>query len=210
MKAYSPSSVTLLKSGATSGISDNLLDALSTAACAEEDGTRPIGRSIDLLREADLLSDDCLKNPEMIARSLMRVASVNLSVGRLLEGHINAFLLINLYGSAQMKSRVRHQIDTGAFLGVWGADGQVPVTSDAACTRLTGMKNFASGIGTVTHAVVTVNSGPQVSMALSPFLLEGSGALPHCKLGPLSGSLIVRRLNYVAWDACKPSSRKRA
>jgi alkylation response protein AidB-like acyl-CoA dehydrogenase len=166
MKAYSPSSVTLLKSGATSGISDNLLDALSTAACAEEDGTRPIGRSIDLLREADLLSDDCLKNPEMIARSLMRVASVNLSVGRLLEGHINAFLLINLYGSAQMKSRVRHQIDTGAFLGVWGADGQVPVTSDAACTRLTGMKNFASGIGTVTHAVVTVNSGPQVSMAL--------------------------------------------
>lgn len=162
--------------GSTDRISDALLDALSQAARREEDGTRAIGRSIDLLREAGALSDDGFRQPEVTARSLMRVASVNLSVARLWEGHVNALLLINLYGTSELKSSIRQQISQGALLGVWGADGQVPVTSKLphpplpgahlTGTHLTGTKNFTSGLGTVTHAIVTVNSGPQVRLAL--------------------------------------------
>lgn len=163
---FSPWSANILSTGLAARISDNLLDFLSTAASDEEDRTCAIGRSIGLLREAGSLFDDGAKNPELTARSLMRVASANLSVGRLMEGHINALLLINLYATSQVKSRIHRQIAEGAFLGVWGADGQVPVTSDASATHLTGTKNFASGIGTVTHAIVTLNSGPHVRLAL--------------------------------------------
>lgn len=152
--------------GSCGVISDELLAALSQAASEEEDGTRAIGRSIDLLREAGGLSDDGTRDPEDTARTLMRVASVNLSVGRLLEGHVNAILLITLHGTDQTKARILQRISQGAFLGVWGADGQMPVMSDASGTSLSGTKNFASGLGTVTHAIVTVNSGPQVRLAL--------------------------------------------
>lgn len=153
--------------GSCGEVSDELLAALSQAASEEENGTRAIGRSIDLLREAGALSGDGARDPENTARMLMRVASVNLSVGRLLEGHVNALLLLNLNGTDQTKSRFLQNITEGAFLGVWGADGQVPVTSDASGTSLSGIKNFASGLGTVTHAIVTVNSGPQVCLALA-------------------------------------------
>ena len=147
-------------------ISDELLVVLSQAASEEENGTHAIGRSIDRLREAGALSDDGTRDPEDTARTLMRVASANLSVGRLLEGHINALLLINLHGSAKAKDSILRHIAQGAFLGVWGADGQMPVTSNTSSTSLSGTKNFASGLGTVTHAIVTVNSGPQVRLAL--------------------------------------------
>lgn len=152
--------------GSVGKISSELLTALSIAASKEENGTRAIGHSIDLLREAGVLFDDGTRKPDVTARTLMRVASVNLSVGRLLEGHINALLLVNLHGTDQTKTSILQHIAQGAFLGVWGADGQVPVTSEASGTSLYGIKNFASGLGTVTHAIVTVNSGPQVRLAL--------------------------------------------
>ncbi|OSP54402.1 hypothetical protein BV911_12905 [Pseudoruegeria sp. SK021] len=96
----------------------------------------------------------------------MRVGAANLSMGRLLEGHINAVQLIDLYGASPLKSAVRHQILNGAFLGVWGADGEPPLTTGPGDTQLSGGKCFASGLGAVTHAIVTVNSGPQVRLAL--------------------------------------------
>ncbi|WP_324753269.1 acyl-CoA dehydrogenase [Roseovarius sp. Pro17] len=144
----------------------DLLAKLLNGAEAEEAGTRPIGSSIDLLRSASLLNADRYEQPDLTARMLMRVGAANLSVGRLWEGHINASALIDLYGSPGLKCRVRTLIAQGAFLGVWGADADVPVTWTAPRTCLNGAKMFASGLGTVTHAVVTVNSGPEVCLAL--------------------------------------------
>ncbi len=166
MRISPPLSPTLVTSKSNDRISDELLESLSTAAVDEETGARPIHRSIDLLRGAGMLLDDGTKDAEATARALMRVGSVNLSVGRLWEGHVNALLLINLYGTSEVKSAIQEQISNGAFLGVWGADGTVPVTSGAAEVRLMGAKNFASGLGTVSHAIITVNSGPEVQLAL--------------------------------------------
>ena len=147
-------------------LSAAVLQELSEAAAHEQTGARSIGRSIDLLRKADLLTEDGATAPARTARTLMRIGAVNLSVGRLWEGHVNALRLIDLYGGPTVRERIRRQIREGAFLGVWGADGADPVTLHAGANRLTGAKCFASGIGTVTHAVVTVNSGPEVRLAL--------------------------------------------
>ncbi|WP_108485341.1 acyl-CoA/acyl-ACP dehydrogenase [Oceaniglobus ichthyenteri] len=140
--------------------------ALRAAAAKEERGARPISRSIDLLRQADLLTDDGASDPARAARALMQVGAANLGVGRLFEGHVNALHLVRLYGTKVQKARVDRRIAEGALLGVWGADGAVPVTLDATGKHLQGGKCFASGLGTVTHALVTVDSGPEVRLAL--------------------------------------------
>jgi len=143
-----------------------LSEELRAAAAKEESGDRPIARSVDLLRNAGLLSDDGASDPARTARALMQVGAANLGVGRLWEGHINALRLIRLYGSGDLENTVSRRITKGALLGVWGADGAVPVTLDRADNHLNGCKCFASGLGTVTHALVTVNSGPDVRLAL--------------------------------------------
>lgn len=147
-------------------VPSNISEALRDAAGPEERSERPIGRSIDLLRQIDLLTDDGLSDPARTARALMQVGAANLGVGRLYEGHINALLLIRQYGTEAQKSEVASRIVDGALVGVWGADGAVPVALDASGKCLNGNKCFASGLGTVTHALVTVNSGPKVQLAL--------------------------------------------
>lgn len=147
-------------------VPSDVAEALRAAAAEEERGTRPIGRSIDLLRQADLLTDDGATDPARTARVLMQVGAANLGVGRLFEGHVNALHLVRLYGTKVQEARVDRQIAEGALLGVWGADGAAPVTLDATGQHLQGGKCYASGLGTVTHAVVTVDSGPEVRLAL--------------------------------------------
>lgn len=140
--------------------------ALRAAAAQEECGERPISRSIDLLREAGLLTDDGVTDSTRTARALMQVAAANLGVGRLWEGHVNALHLIRLYGTKEQTVRVDRRIAEGALLGVWGADGAVPVLLDPTGNHLQGGKCYTSGLGTVSYALVTINSGPEVRMAL--------------------------------------------
>lgn len=146
--------------------SDDLCRALAGAAAAEDAGTRPIKQSVALLESAGLLTDDGLIAPEQTARALMKVGAANLSVGRLLEGHINAMGLIALYGTRYQRAAVYEKVARGGLLGVWGADAEVPVTCAPTDNRLSGAKTYASGLGTVTDAIVTVNSGPDVRLAL--------------------------------------------
>lgn len=147
-------------------VPSDVSEALRAAAAQEECGERPISRSIDLLREADLLTDDGATSPARTARALMQVGAANLGVGRLFEGHINALHLVRHYGTRVQKAGVDRRIAEGALLGVWGADGAVPVTLGATGKHLQGGKCFASGLGSVTHALITVDSGPDVRLAL--------------------------------------------
>lgn len=160
----SKSLATLPTTNADGPVAADISAALRSAAEAEECGNRPIACSIDLLRRVDLLRDDGSSDPARTARALMQVGAANLSVGRLWEGHINALRLIRLYGSSELKSSVMHRIAGEGLLGVWGADSKVPVTRNG--DSLKGRKTFASGLGTVTHAIVTVNSGADVRLAL--------------------------------------------
>lgn len=139
---------------------------LRAAAGREERGESAIAGSVGLLRQAGLLSDDGARDPARTARALMRVGAANLSVGRLWEGHLNAVRLVRVHGTAALKRDLDRLIAGGAFLGVWGAEGPVPVTLAASAAHLEGSKRFTSGLGTVSHAVVTVGRASQTHLAL--------------------------------------------
>ena len=64
--------------------------------------------------------------PEPCSR-LQRVGAANLPVGRLWEGHMNALYLARVHGDAAAEAAVQSLAADGAILGVWGADGTVPV-----------------------------------------------------------------------------------
>ncbi len=145
---------------------DTVLAGFAAKAADEETGQADIAASIAQLRDADLLLDDGTSEPELTARRLIRVGAANLPVGRLWEGHVNALNLVKTYAARSVRAKVGKLLTEGAFLGVWGADDTAPVRWGTGAVRLTGGKKFASGLGTVTHAIVTVNSGPDVRLAL--------------------------------------------
>ncbi|MEE4538294.1 MAG: acyl-CoA dehydrogenase family protein [Erythrobacter sp.] len=106
--------------------------------------------------------------------ALRTLGRSNLSLARLFEGHMNACKLVALYANDLLQSEVAAHAHDGALLGVWGADDpQDPLRwtyeadSVSAPLRLHGAKRFASGLGSVSHAVLVVNgeAGPQLLIA---------------------------------------------
>ena len=97
--------------------------------------------------------------------ALRALGRANLSVARLFEGHMNGVKLIALYADEPARAKAYQAMRDGALMGVWGADapGQAVAVSDAG---LTGAKRFASGLGLVTHALITVADKDGVQLAL--------------------------------------------
>ena len=99
--------------------------------------------------------------------ALRDTGRANLSVARLFEGHMNAVKLIALYGDEPARDGAFGAVQEGAMLGVWGADAPgdaLRIDGD----RLSGAKRFASGLGIVTHALVSIDTGGGVQLALAP------------------------------------------
>lgn len=90
---------------------------------------------------------------------LVLIGGIDLSLGRLLEGHLNAVELVALYGTHAQQARVLRVIEAGGLMGVWGADDTPParVERTGDVVRLTGAKRYASGVGIVRLALVPVN-----------------------------------------------------
>lgn len=147
-------------------LSDAAQDQLLDRAAYEERGEQPIGGSVDILRQEGLMLQDGATDPQTTCKALMQIGAANLGVGRLWEGHVNALRLIRLYGSASHQKTAEGLITSDALFGVWGADGSTPVTLNAETGTLQGAKLFASGLGTVTHALVTANAGPDAQLIL--------------------------------------------
>jgi len=142
-------------------------------------GSEDLGPSLDALRAAGLfraLAAYAEPAPgeqviDGIVTLLRRIGRANLSVGRLVEGHLNAHRLVALYGTTAQRASVDAAIADGALLGVWGADGAPPVSFDVQGDRLVliGGKRFASGLGLVSPAVISVrtDAGPQLLLVPS-------------------------------------------
>lgn len=96
---------------------------------------------------------------------LRRIGRASLPVGRIVEGHANAFRLIRLYGSAKQQAACAAVAARGGIFGVWGADGRVPVrVAETDGAVMSGAKMFCSGLGLLSMAVVPVqtDAGPQL------------------------------------------------
>ncbi|MDO6587662.1 acyl-CoA dehydrogenase [Salipiger sp. 1_MG-2023] len=126
-------------------------------------GERPEDRlTAASVRPAAAGLEDC--GPHELARRLRDAAAIDLSLGRLLEGHANALRLVMTYGDDADRAALRSDLKAGNIFGVWGADATPPVGTDGE--RLSGAKRFASGLGIVDQAIVTTGSGAEQQLYL--------------------------------------------
>lgn len=139
------------------------LDVLGKSAAHEDQGLISIAPSVRHLVEAGWLDAVPLPIGGLVDR-LIVLAEVNLPLARLYEGHVNALRLVDTLCDRPVQAEVRALTNAGALLGVWGAEGEVSLGVEGG--RLVGGKRFASGLGTVSHAVVTVGKGEDVRLAL--------------------------------------------
>lgn len=103
--------------------------------------------------------------------ALRMLGRANLSVARLFEGHMNGVKLLCLYGSERQREKAFATIRQGELLGVWGADDPAaPLAFEESDgeLRLSGAKRFASGLGLVGQAIVTVSRKSGVQLLALP------------------------------------------
>lgn len=139
------------------------LDLIEGHAADADAGGRTLTGDMALLADAGVLGMLCDKgiDPRRHVTLLRRIGRASLPVGRLAEGHMNAMRLIDLYGTPTQRKTHCASAASGAIYGVWGADGSPPVAvtgEDAESVTLAGQKRFASGLGTVTCAVVVAQT----------------------------------------------------
>lgn len=154
---------------------EGVLQAVAKRAGAADRGEITLAADIRALRDSGLLDHvarACLPGGDAKAGAdaLRQVGRASLSVGRIVEGHANALALIQLYGTPVQRQRAADAAAGQALFGVWGADGKKPVTIGTVhqnAATLSGSKQFCSGIGLVTQAVIAVEThdGPQLFVA---------------------------------------------
>ena len=115
-------------------------------------------------------TDSSLMN-ELLA--LLRIiGGGNLAVGRIYEGHINAFQLIQTFGTAQQIQHYAAEArDRRKIFGVWNAEGHDGVEIIALSNdryRLQGSKTFCSGSGYVERPFVNGKLGKEWQMCVVP------------------------------------------
>lgn len=148
------------------------LHAIAARADAAERDPQSLAPEVALLAKAGILTA-CLPvrdggrglatSPEAsltLFDVLRRIGRANLSLGRLFEGHVNAVKLVSLYGGATSIAEMSRVISEGGLLGVWGANGRKPLRykAERGTYHLSGEKIFASGLGVVRLAVVTMHA----------------------------------------------------
>lgn len=146
---------------------DGLSDAITQAMQSVDDTTAFPTPAFAVLGTAGYSSRPPIaagKMPELL-RLLAAVGRGDLSTGRVFEGHVNACWLIENFGSGEQKARARDLLDNGQLFGVWNTDAPgSPLT--LADGKLSGKKNFASGVDGLSHAIVTITDDAGRQMLL--------------------------------------------
>lgn len=92
----------------------------------------------------------------VLLRLLYETGRVDLPLGRLFEGHVDALQIASRYGTEAQRAALHQLIAGGAMLGVWNAElADEPLRLDGS--RLSGGKSFASGAGILSHVLVTAD-----------------------------------------------------
>jgi alkylation response protein AidB-like acyl-CoA dehydrogenase len=88
---------------------------------------------------------------------LRLIGGADLSLGRIVEGHVNAAQLVHAYGGAVQRRALATDLAAGRVFGVWNTEPAPGVTIAAAPGgwRLRGAKSFATGAGHLDGALIT-------------------------------------------------------
>ena len=93
-----------------------------------------------------------------LLRILFNVGSHDLSLGRIYEGHVNAILLIDTYGTDNQKQKYFNDAINGQLFGIWNSELPSEIlkySSDRDVLTLHGAKVFCSGSKYVKKPIVT-------------------------------------------------------
>lgn len=82
----------------------------------------------------------------------------DIALGRLFEGHVDAWQLLHRYGDRDRIDALQRERGSNTVLGVWNAEGP-GYTLNQSGSGISGGKSFASGAGILTHALVTSDAG---------------------------------------------------
>ncbi len=91
-------------------------------------------------------------------RSVLRlIGAADLSLGRLFEGHVNAAQLVQAFGTAAQREKLRSDLANGRIFGVWNTEPTPGVSIEhiGEQWRLHGSKSFATGAGHIDRALIT-------------------------------------------------------
>jgi len=122
---------------------------------ANDDEGFPADRLAALGRAGALSAFATLPDPDAVRRLdrvLRRIGAVDLSLGRLFEGHVNAVQLVHVYGDAEQRAALADDLAASRVLGVWNTEA-APMTIDDGV--LQGAKTFATGAGHIDRALIT-------------------------------------------------------
>ena len=90
---------------------------------------------------------------------LRHIGHGNLAVGRVFEGHLNALMLIQLFGTPEQATRYADDVKAGNLFGVWNTENPAEGVRLEALPngryRLHGAKTFASGAGHLARPLIT-------------------------------------------------------
>jgi alkylation response protein AidB-like acyl-CoA dehydrogenase len=134
--------------------------------------------AIPLPNEAPYQADT---RADLLAQTLTQVGRGNLSVGRLVEAHINARHLIARFGTPAQRARAIADIQSGELFALWVTDppeNGLRMVRHGDRLRLEGGKMFCSGAGYATRALLTAREDAGASLMLLVTLNVGERVYP--------------------------------
>jgi alkylation response protein AidB-like acyl-CoA dehydrogenase len=125
---------------------------------------------------------------DALAELLVQVGRGNLSVGRVLEAHINTLHLAARYGTTAQWEKTRHAAHEGCLFALWVTDpsgGGLLMQRHGSMIRLTGTKQFCSAAGHANGTLLTAHdsNGDRWMLIVPLGIGEAVTSLPS----PLSG-----------------------
>jgi alkylation response protein AidB-like acyl-CoA dehydrogenase len=111
----------------------------------------------------------------------------NLALGRLIEAHVNALRLVFRYGDEALCRKAAQDAEAGHLAGLWVTDPPGQTLHECGGGTISGGKQFCSGAGHVTRAVVTVQDAAGATR-LAYATIDGS-----VTVRPLPGGLAGMR-----------------
>jgi alkylation response protein AidB-like acyl-CoA dehydrogenase len=98
---------------------------------------------------------------------LRRIGAYSLSMGRIYEGHVNALLLLNQFGTPEQKATYFAQAKNGRLFGVWNSElpqEKLRLVEAGEQFVLEGAKIFCSGASFIQRPIVTADSSQGARM----------------------------------------------
>jgi alkylation response protein AidB-like acyl-CoA dehydrogenase len=95
--------------------------------------------------------------PLDLMQALRLLGRANLSLGRIVEGHVNGSRLVSWYGDGRQSRDLAADLEGGALYGVWSTEPEpgVRLIDGPDGLTLEGRKSYATGAGHVDRAIVT-------------------------------------------------------